>query len=149
MRGFEVVSKYPANAINLPKRATEGSAGYDFESAEDVIIRVGETKVVQTGVKAYMNKGEYLQLQLRSSLAKDGGLMMANSPGVIDEDYVDNEKNEGEIGFILYNAGRYDYRIEKGQRIGQGIFQPYLTIDSEEKVTEKRKGGMGSTNVKG
>lgn len=49
MRGFEVVSKYPADSINLPKRATEGSAGYDFESAEDVIIRVGETKVVQTG----------------------------------------------------------------------------------------------------
>lgn len=96
-----------------------------------------------------MNKGEYLQLQLRSSLAKDGGLMMANSPGIIDEDYVDNQKNEGEIGFILYNAGRYDYKIEKGQRIGQGIFSAFLTVDAEEKVTEKRKGGMGSTNVKG
>jgi len=145
MRKFAQVSAYPAQSISLPKRATENSAGYDFESAEDVVIRIGETKVVKTGVKCYMNPGEYLQLQVRSSIAIDGKLMMANAPGIVDADYVDNKKNEGEIGFILYNAGQYDYKIEKGQRIGQGIFQPYLTTDEEIKVTKKRDGGMGST----
>lgn len=84
MRGFEVISTYPANEINLPKRATKDSAGYDFESAEDVVIPVGGTVLVKTGVKAYMNQNEYLQVQIRSSLAKDGGLMLKNSVGIVD-----------------------------------------------------------------
>lgn len=145
MRGFEVVSTYSPDKINLPKRATEFSAGYDFESAEDVVIPVGGTALVKTGVKACMNEGEYLQLQIRSSLAKDGGLMMTNAVGIVDCDYFNNVKNEGEIMFLFYNAGRYDYKIEKGQRIGQGIFCPFYTVDNEKKVTEKRVGGTGSS----
>ena len=148
MRGFEVISNYPANSINLPKRATEGSAGYDFESAEDVVVPVGGTALVKTGVKVYMNSNEYLQVQIRSSLAKDGGLMLMNSVGIVDADYVDNLKNEGEVMFLFYNAGRYDYKIEKGQRIGQGIFQQFLTVDNEKKVNEKRVGGYGSSGKK-
>ena len=148
MRGFEVISTYPANSINLPKRATEGSAGYDFESAEDIIVPVGGTALVKTGVKVYMNSNEYLQVQIRSSLAKDGGLMLMNSVGIVDADYADNPKNEGEIMFLFYNAGRYDYKIEKGQRIGQGIFLQFLTVDNEKKVNEKRVGGYGSSGKK-
>lgn len=63
-------------------------------------------------------------------------------------DYADNPKNEGEVMFLFYNAGRYDYKIEKGQRIGQGIFQTFLTVDNEEKVTKKREGGYGSSGKK-
>ena len=148
MRGFEVVSTYSPDKINLPKRATEGSAGYDFESAEDVVIPVGGTALVKTGVKVYMNANEFLQVQIRSSLAKDGGLMLLNSVGIVDSDYADNPKNEGEVMFLFYNAGRYDYKIEKGQRMGQGIFQAFLTVDNEKKVTEKRTGGYGSSGKK-
>lgn len=146
MRGFEVVSTYSPDKINLPKRATEGSAGYDFESAEDIVVPVGGTALVKTGVKAYMNSNEYLQVQIRSSLAKDGGLMLMNSVGIVDADYADNPKNEGEVMFLFYNAGRYDYKIEKGQRIGQGIFTPFYVVDGDERVVKsKRVGGTGST----
>lgn len=145
MRKFSVVSKYPVGTVDLPVRSTAQSAGYDFKAVEDVTINIGETKTIKTGIKAYMNEGEYLQLQVRSSLARDGGLIMVNAPGIVDCDFADNETNEGEIAFILYNTGRYNYHIEKGQRIGQGIFQSYLTSDDEVKVTEKRRGGFGST----
>lgn len=145
MRKFDFISTYPVGSLNLPRRATPQSAGYDFESAEEVIVNIGETKAVKTGIKAYMNEGEYLQLQIRSSLSRDVGLQMANAPGIVDADYCDNEKNEGEIAFLIYNGGRYNYKIEKGQRIGQGIFLSYLTTDDEIQVTGKRKGGFGSS----
>ena len=63
----------------------------------------------------------------------------------MDADYYDNDSNEGEIFFQLINYGLRDYRIKKGERIGQGIFMPYLTADSEEQPTAKRTGGFGST----
>ncbi len=37
-RGFEIVSKYADANLALPYRTTKNAAGYDFESAEDVII---------------------------------------------------------------------------------------------------------------
>jgi dUTP pyrophosphatase len=147
-RKFEMISTYLVGSINLPVRKTEFSAGYDFESAETVIINVGETKIVKTGVKAYMNPNEYLSLSLRSGIASQHSLILVNSPGIIDSDYADNKDNEGEIMFAIYNGGKYAYKIEKGQRIGQGIFTAFLTVDDEATVTEKRSGGLGSTNKK-
>jgi dUTP pyrophosphatase len=145
MRKFAPVSSYLVDSINLPKRATEFSAGYDFESAEETfVLNVGEIKAVKTGVKVYMNTGEYLQLQIRSSLALNAGIQLLNSPAVIDKDYCDNPKNEGEIMFILRNSGKCPYMIEKGQRIGQGVFLAFLMTD-DDVAGAKRNGGTGST----
>ena len=56
-----------------------------------------------------------------------------------------NQNNDGNIGFMLYNFGSSDYVIKKGDKIGQGIFMKYLSVDDEKEVTEKRVGGFGST----
>ena len=71
---------------------------------------------------------------------------MANSVGVGDADYVDNPDNDGELIFNFINFGFDDILIKKGERIGQGIFQPFLKTDDDESEAE-RNGGFGSTNT--
>ena len=47
--------------------------------------------------------------------------------------------------FAFYNIKDEDIEIKKGERIGQAIFMPYLTIDNDN-ATGERTGGFGSTN---
>lgn len=144
-RGFEIVSTYDEKDVNLPKRSTKFSAGYDFESTQDVVLAPGDEAKVKTGVKAYMQPDEVLKIYNRSSNG-GRGLILKNSVGIIDADYYNNEKNEGEIVFWLQNTSDVEIHISKGERIGQGIFQKFLTIDDEPEITNKRTGGFGSTN---
>lgn len=146
IRGFEIISTYANNDIFLPKRKTTESAGYDIESAETVIIEPQKTVLVKTGLKAFMNYDEYLAIHIRSSMAIKRGLMLTNSTGIIDSDYYNNEGNEGHIMIALYNTTQEPIKIEKGERIAQGIFSKYL-ITNDDNVTETRQGGIGSTGI--
>lgn len=146
IRGFEIISTYANNDIFLPKRKTTESAGYDIESAETVIIEPQKTVLVKTGLKAFMNYDEYLAIHIRSSIAIKRGLMLTNSTGIIDSDYYNNEGNEGHIIIALYNTTQEPIKIEKGERIAQGIFSKYL-ITNDDNVTETRQGGIGSTGI--
>lgn len=146
MRKFEVVSRCKDQMITLPRRSTTGSAGYDFFAAHDAIIMPGQTMIIQTGVKAYMNPGEVLLLFLRSSSGIKRGMRLANEVGVIDSDYADNPTNEGEIGIPIWNPGRTAIEIKKGEKIAQGIFVPFLLTD-DDNATGERVGGVGSTGV--
>jgi len=146
VRGFEVVSSYQNKMINLPKRQTLHSAGYDIESAETVVIHPQEVKLVKTGLKAYMQPDEVLQVYIRSSIPINKGLMMANNVGIIDSDYYNNEKNEGHIMIPLYNFSKNPVIINKGDKIAQGIFIKYLTTDNDEPVERIRAGGFGSSS---
>lgn len=162
-RGFEVVSEYEDKGINLPVRATQNSAGYDFEAAEDITIpsiwkqflsraidkeqaieKNIKPVLVPTGIKAYMGEAEFLQLANRSSNPIKRFLVLSNGVGVIDSDYYNNEANEGHIMFQFTNFGLRDVVIKKGERVGQGIFHQYLTADND-KAQGERDGGFGST----
>ena len=70
--------------------------------------------------------------------------MLANSTGIVDSDYYNNPDNEGHIMIAYYNTGDTPYTVEKGDRIGQGIFMKYLTVD-EDTASGMRTGGIGST----
>lgn len=168
-RGFEIISKYEDQGIELPERATRHAAGYDFKAAEDVIIptvwnvlfnqQTGQvtdslpvedkaflvSTLVPTGIKAYMQEDEYLQLANRSSNPIKNQLSMPNGVGIIDADYYGNEKNEGHIYFQFINYGLADYVIKKGDRIGQGIFMPFLKSDADKGEGSLRTGGFGSS----
>lgn len=144
-RGFEVITSYLNEDIHLPKRNTTHSAGYDFECAHDTVIEPGKIVPVPTGIKAYMQDGEVLQMYARSSLAMKKHLTLINSVGIIDKDYYNNESNEGHIQILLYNYGSEPVHLEKGERVSQGIFINYLTVDQEEVTNVKRLGGFGST----
>lgn len=145
-RGFEIVSKYENAGLELPVRATKQAAGYDLSVAEKLVIQPGEIKLVSTGLKAYMQAGEVLYLYDRSSNPRKKGLILINSVGVIDGDYYNNPSNEGEIFAQMKNISESEVVLEKGERIVQAVFMPFLVADGdEETVKTKRTGGFGST----
>ena len=148
IRGFEIAKGFENNGINLPERKTKYSAGYDVESAEDVIIpsfkKGMKPTLVKTGLKAYCPPDEFFLLCNRSSGPAKKGLVMANSVGIVDCDYYGNEDNDGHIMFAFYNIKDEDIEIKKGDAIGQLIFMKYLTADNDNAQGE-RKGGFGST----
>lgn len=153
LRGFEIVSAYKDEDVRLPKRSTKYSAGYDFEACEDVMIPSIHVHgfvtpvLVKTGIKAYMQEDEYLQLANRSSNPIKRGLVMSNSIGVVDQDYYNNVDNEGHIMFQFMNFGETDLIIRKGEKIGQGIFLKYLKTDDDLTSDQSRTGGFGSTGI--
>lgn len=101
--------------------------------------------LVPTGIKADMNSDEVLELYLRSSISLKKGLVMANSVGIIDSDYYNNIGNEGHIHFMVFNLGFQKVVIEKGDRIGQGVFKKFL-LTEDDQATGNRNGGFGSTS---
>ena len=146
IRGFEFVTGWSDENIHLPERKTAASAGYDIEAGKDVVIAPGEYVMVPTGIKAYMQPDEVLAVHIRSSLGVRKQLVLTNSVGIIDADYYNNEDNEGHIYIALWNCGQQMVSIQKGERIAQGIFQKYLTADSDKAGTGViRQGGFGST----
>ena len=134
-RGFEIVKGFENAGINLPVRKTKYSAGYDIEAAEDCVIptfkKGMKPTLVKTGIKAYMMEDEVLILANRSSNPGKKGLILANSIGVIDSDYYGNPDNDGHIMFAFFNIKDEDIQIKKGDAIGQGIFQKFLTVDND------------------
>ena len=73
--------------------------------------------------------------------------MLKNTTGIVDSDYYSNESNDGNIGLALYNTTDEAVVIQKGERLVQGIFMKYLTVDNDTFLKEKRTGGIGSTGV--
>ena len=134
-RGFEIAKGFENAGINLPVRKTKYSAGYDMEAAEDCVIpsfkKGMKPTLVKTGLKAYMLEDEVLILANRSSNPGKKGLILANSIGVIDGDYYGNADNDGHIMFAFYNIKEEDIKIQKGDAIGQGIFQKFFTVDND------------------
>lgn len=135
-------------SYNIPKRSTKESAGYDFESIIDFTLKPGEIKKIPLGIKADMNSGEVLFFIVRSSQGFKYNVRMCNQVGVIDKDYYNNSENEGHMWIKLENHGDKDYVVSKGDKIIQGIFMPFLTVDNEEEIKGIRTSGIGSTDRK-
>ncbi len=151
-------------SIQLPKRATSGSAGYDFYAPEKIILHHAgmtifepaqegilistETIKFPTGIRCKIKEGWALQIYPRSSLGFKYGLQLANTVGIIDSDYY-YSYNEGHIFVKLVNNsfGRQLVTIDEGQAICQGIFTPY-GITCDDNTTKTRNGGFGSTDDK-
>ena len=101
--------------------------------------------MIATGVKAEMMNNEFLMLVNRSSAPKKKKLVIPNSVGIIDADYYNNADNEGEMFFGFYNLSNEMIVIEKGEKLGQGIFMKYLITD-DDNASGERTGGFGSTD---
>ena len=133
----------PLEEIPLPRRATAGSAGYDFVSPLEVTVPPEGTALIPTGIRAEMDPGWVLMLFPRSSLGFRHAVRLSNTVGVIDSDYA-FAKNEGHIMVKLRNPLSGPVTIGRGERFCQGVFLPYGTAEEEE-VSGERTGGMGST----
>lgn len=130
--------------IIIPKRATKGSAGYDFYLPYNISIKAKESVTVDTGIRCKIKDGYVLSLYPRSSLGFKYGLQLRNTVGIIDSDYY-NADNYGHIKAKLINTSNEDITLEKGKAFMQGIFTKYYLAEEEE-IEEERKGGFGSTN---
>lgn len=129
--------------IKLPKRATTGSAGYDFYSPIDFELKLGETIKIPTGIRCLMDKNWVLQIYPRSGLGFKYQINLCNEVGIVDSDY-SNSDNEGHIFIKLVNRGDKPVTINLGEAFAQGIFLPYgITVDDDTKGI--RNGGFGST----
>jgi len=132
--------------LNLPKRGTSKSAGYDVFAPYTFTLQPDDVIKIPTGIKSYMQNDEVLKAFPRSSLGFKYFLRFANSIPVIDSDYFNNENNEGHIFIKLRNEGSKPLTINKGDGMCQVIFEKYLLADGDSFDGEVRKGGIGSTD---
>ena len=133
----------PVNEIPLPRRATAGSAGYDFICPADVTLQPGDAITIATGIRCEMQPGWVLMLFPRSGLGFKHQVRLVNTVGVIDSDYF-HAANEGHIMVRIVNGGDHAVSIATGERFCQGVFLPH-GLAEEETVLTDREGGFGST----
>lgn len=145
-RGFKWIQKFAyryESHLKLPERATDLSAGYDFFAPCAIYFEPGEMRTISTGIKAFMQDDEVLEIHIRSSLAIKKGLVLANDVGIVDADYFGNKDNDGNILISIVNTSDEKQVIDVNERFAQGIFKKYLTCG--DVPSKKRVGGIGST----
>lgn len=129
--------------IRIPKRATCGSAGYDFVSTITTTLEPGDSIKIPTGIRCYMDKGWVLKIYPRSGMGFKYHFRVSNTVGIIDSDYYYSD-NEGHIFIKVRNEGDETVHLNRGNAFVQGVFVEYgITID--DKSTDVRNGGFGST----
>lgn len=134
------------NDIELPKRATSGSAGYDFHTPVDIHLESGQTVKIPTGIRAKMDEDWVLMVFPRSGLGFKFRLQLNNTVGIIDSDYY-NSDNEGHIFIKITNDSNEGKIVDvpRGGGFAQGLFIPYgITVDDD--TDAERNGGFGSTD---
>ena len=132
-------------SIQLPKRATKGSAGYDYFAPVDIVLKPGETTKIPTGIRCRMNDGWVLMNYPRSGLGFKFRLQLNNTVGIIDSDYY-GAKNEGHIMSRITNDSNEGKTVEikSGTGFMQGIFMEFGICEDDESDAV-RDGGFGST----
>lgn len=131
--------------IKLPRRATAGSAGYDFYTPFPIVLEPGRTIKFPTGIRVEMQQNWVLKCYPRSGLGFKYRLQLDNTVGIIDSDYFYSD-NEGHIFVKMTNDSKEKkvLELDAGAGFMQGIFVEYgITMDDD--VTEVRNGGFGST----
>lgn len=132
-------------ALQLPKRATAGSAGYDFYTPFSFSLSPAATIMIPTGIRVKMDEGWVMQIYPRSGLGFKYRLQMNNTVGIIDSDYY-NSGNEGHIFVKLTNDSNEGRTVEvaQGTAFVQGVFLEFgITVD--DAADGVRDGGLGST----
>jgi dUTP pyrophosphatase len=133
------------DGLPIPARATEGSAGYDVASAEDLVLAPMERRLVKTGFSFAIPAGFEMQVRPRSGLALKHGVSLPNTPATIDSDY------RGELMIAMINLGAEPFPISRGMRIAQLIIArveaPAMVEVEELPVSGRGSGGFGSTGV--
>lgn len=137
------------NSIKMPKRATTGSAGYDFFAPAEIRIDKGKSVLIPTGIRSKINDGWVLKIYPRSGLGFKHRVQLDNTVGIIDADYY-NSSNEGHI-MIKLSCDAHDdghvVSLSAGDGFAQGIFLQFgITFDDD--TSGVRDGGFGSTTGK-
>lgn len=135
------IKKLHADAI-LPAYAHGPSedAGLDLKAVERVVLSPGASQAVGTGLAIELAPGYEAQVRPRSGMALKHSVTV--NFGTIDPGY------RGEIRVIMFNLGRTDYVVEKGDRIAQLVVARYEAIEWQESElgdSARGSGGFGSS----
>ena len=130
--------------LKTPKRATSGSAGYDFFAPFDFSLVPGATIKIPTGIRCILKEGFVLKEYPRSGLGFKYRVRLDNTVGIIDSDYYKSD-NEGHIFIKITNEGQQILKVKQGEAFCQGIIVEHFYAEEDE-VTEQRNGGFGSTS---
>jgi dUTP pyrophosphatase len=128
----------------LPTRAHEGDAGLDLYACEEAHLGPGERWSVGTGIAIEIPPGHAGLVLPRSGLARDHGIALVNSPGLIDAGY------RGEVRVLLLNTDPAEiFRVSPGDRIAQLVISPVVPLEpvAGEALGETARGdgGFGSS----
>jgi dUTP pyrophosphatase len=139
---MKVVIKRIDKTLPLPEYHTEGAVAFDLYSRVDAVIAPKTLERLPTNIIIKIPKSYMLEIKDRSSTLKKKGLLVTT--GFIDNDYCGDAD---EILLQVYNLTDKDVQVEKGERLGQGVFIKIDTAEWEETDTmgEKSRGGFGST----
>ena len=131
--------------LPLPEYHTDGAVAFDLYSRIDAIIAPKALERLPTNIIVATPKGYMLEIKDRSSTLKKKGLLV--STGYIDNDYCGESD---EILLQVYNMGNEIVKVEKGERLGQGVFIKVETADWEEvdSMDKNSRGGFGTTGHK-
>ncbi len=132
--------------IELPAYMSDHAAGMDVCASQDATIEPGTAVLVKTGLFVEIPEGYELQVRPRSGLALKHSILVPNSPGTIDADY------RGEVGVILFNAGKESFSVHAGDRIAQLVLNQVDRVRWHEcgsfddlNATKRGEGGFGHT----
>jgi dUTP pyrophosphatase len=137
------IQKINEDAV-IPEYAHDTDAGMDLFATKGYMLLPNHRVLVGTGLKMEIPKGYEMQIRPKSGLAIREGITVLNTPGTIDADY------RGEVGVVLINHSSKPYKIEKGQKIAQAIFNKIEKAKFvSEKLSETKRGdgGFGSTGL--
>ena len=156
---MDIVAKVEIKAFRkgavIPKKATEGAAGYDLcacipDFTSGMMIHPHNSLIVPTGLNVNIPEGYEIQIRPRSGLAAKHGVTVLNTPGTIDCDY-SGDGEDFELKVILFNHNKVPFIINNGDRIAQMVvakLAAHELVEVEEfgkSANKSRKGGLGST----
>ena len=131
------IQKLHPEAI-LPSYAhgPDEDAGMDLCAVERVVLLPGQAQAVPTGLAIELPRGHEAQVRPRSGMALRHSITV--NFGTIDPGY------RGEIRVVMFNLGRAEYAVEKGDRVAQLIVAPYDPVQWEEgELRDSARGASG------
>ena len=131
--------------VELPRYQSDGAAGFDLASSEDVVVQPGEVVLIPTGLVIQAPAGHFLAIVARSSTPMKRGLMVANGVGVVDADYCGPAD---EVKIEVVNFTQRPVKVARGDRLAQGLFIPVVRAEWKEASADLRdgsRGGFGAT----
>ena len=142
---MKVLVKRIDKEVRIPSYAHKGDAGVDLYANKEIVVEPGQRALVPTGIKIALPKGFEAQVRPKSGLALKSGITVLNTPGTVDEGY------RGEICVIVINHGKQAFKVEKGNRIAQMVFNKVEKAELEEVEeldgTTRGENGFGSTGL--
>ncbi len=133
------------SSLPLPEYQTEGSVAFDLYAREKTVVQPWSPTIIPANIIVEVPEGYFLMLASRSSTPIKKNLMVANSIGVIDQDY---HGDKDEIGIQVLNFSKENVTVEKGERIAQALLVKIAKVETfveVKSIKETSRGGFGST----